>query len=164
VAVGTSHEPPAFAVASLRGWWLETGRWCYPRARRLALEADGGGANGPRSWAWKVGLPALADAFGLTITVGHYPPGASTWNRIEHRMLNLISANWAGQPLRSYEVMPNFIRTTTSATGFRYRACLDEGTYDSKAKVTPEQKRSVRLRRHIALPQWNYTIRPRTQR
>lgn len=161
VVIGMSHETAAFAVAAIRSWWLETGRWCYPRARRLGIEADGGGANGHRSWAWKVSLQALADEFGLTITVGHYPPGASKWNRIEHRMFNLISANWAGQPLTSHEVMLNFIRTTTSATGFRCRACLDETTYATKVKVTPEQKGSVRLRRHKILPQWNYTIRPR---
>jgi Rhodopirellula transposase DDE domain len=164
VVIGTSHETAAFAVAALRTWWLETGRWCYPRARRLAIEADCGGANGNRSWGWRIGLQALADEFGLTITVGHYPPGASKWNWIEHRMFNLISANWSGQPLISYETVLNFIRTTTSPTGFRCRACLDETCYDTKAKVTPEEKTAVKLRWHKVLPQWNYTIWPRSRR
>jgi hypothetical protein len=161
VVVGTSRETPGFAVAAIRAWWLETGRWCYPQARRLAIEADCGGANGNRPWGWKAGLQALADEFGLTITVGHYPPGASKWNRIEHRMFNLVSANWAGQPLVSYETVLNFIRATTSATGFRCRACLDQTVYATKVKVTPEEKDAVQLRRHETLPQWNYTIRPR---
>jgi hypothetical protein len=101
VVIGTSHETAAFAVAAIRSWWLETGRWCYPQARRLLIEADCGGANGNRSWGWKVGLHGLADEFGLAITMQHDPPGASKWNRIEHCMFNLISANWSGQPLVS---------------------------------------------------------------
>ena len=99
VVVGTSHETPAFAVAAIRRWWMEVGRRRYPEARRLLIEADGGGANGCRKWAWKVALQRLADEFGLIITVTHYPPGASKWNPIDHRMFSLISANWAGEPL-----------------------------------------------------------------
>jgi hypothetical protein len=160
VVVGTSCETSAFAIAAIRAWWLESGRWCHPQARRWLLEADCGGANGNRRWAWKVGLQQLADEFGVTITVVHYPPGASKWNRIEHRMFSLISANWAGQPLESYETVLNYIRTTTSRTGFRCRASLDTTKYDTKVKVSTEEKATVRLKRHRVLPQWNYTIRP----
>jgi hypothetical protein len=160
VAIGTSHETAEFATAALRTWWLRQGRRCYPAATRWLIEADSGGANGNRRWAWKVGLQRLADEFGLTITVAHYPAGASKWNRIEHRMFNLISGNWAGQPLESYETILNFIRTTTSSTGFRCRAHLDTATYKTKLKVSKEQKAGVRIRFHKALPQWNYTIRP----
>ncbi len=161
VVVGTSHETAAFAIAALRTWWLENGRWCYPQAKHWLIEADGGGANGSRSWAWKVGLQRLADEFGVTISVLHYPPGASKWNRIEHRMFSLISRNWQGEPLVSYEAVLNFIRTTTSATGFRCRAELDTTAYATKAPVSEAEKAQVRLKRHKVLPKWNYTIRPR---
>jgi hypothetical protein len=121
VVIGTTHQTATFAVRAIRSWWLKIGRRRYPGVSRLAIEADSGGANGNRCWAWKVGLQGLADEFGLTITVGHYPAGASKWNPIEHRMFNLISANWAGEPLTSYEVMLNHIRSTRSSTGFRCR-------------------------------------------
>ena len=99
--VGTSHETPEFAVAAIRRWWLVVGRRRYPQARRLLIQADGGGANGSRRGAWKVALPHLADEFDRIITVTHDPPGASKWNPIEHRMFRLISADWAGEPLVS---------------------------------------------------------------
>ena len=108
-----------------------------------------------------MGLQELADEFRLTITVGHYPAGASKWNPIEHRMFNLISANWAGEPLTSYEVMLKNIRTTRSSTGFRCRASLDTKLYPTKVKVSDEAKATVRLLRHTVLPKWNYTICPR---
>ena len=107
-----------------------------------------------------MGLQQLADEFGLTITVGHYPAEASKWNPIEHRMFNLISANWAGEPLTSYEVMLKHIRTTRSSMGFRCRASLVR-FYPTKAKASDEAKAAVRLSRHTVLPNWNYTIRPR---
>jgi hypothetical protein len=161
VVIGTTHQTAAFAVCAIRSWWLRVGCREYPGASRLAIEADGGGANGNRCWAWKVGLQDLADEFGLTITVGHYPAGTSKWNPIEHRMFNLISANWAGEPLTSYEVMLKHIRTTRSSTGFHCRASLDTRFYPTKVKLSEEAKLTVRLSRHVVLPKWNYTIRPR---
>jgi hypothetical protein len=161
VVIGTTHQTAAFAVRAIRSWWLKVGRRRYPGASRLAIEADGGGANGNRCWAWKVGLQDLADEFSLTITVGHYPAGTSKWNPIEHRMFNLISANWAGEPLTSYEVMLKHIRTTRSSTGFHCLALLDTRFYPTKVKVSEEAKTTVRLSRHTILPKWNYTIRPR---
>jgi hypothetical protein len=164
VVVGTSSETGEFAVAAIRSWWLHVGRYAYPQARHLAIEADSGGSNGNRRWDWKVGLQRLADEFDLTITVGHFPAAASKWNPIEHRMFNLISANWAGEPLVSYETVLKFIRSTRSTTGFRCRACLDRTMYAIKVKVPKEEKASVNLSRHAVLPKWNYTIRPRHQK
>lgn len=160
VVVGTSHETAPFAVNAIRSWWLQVGRRLYPQARRLAIEADSGGANGNRRWGWKVGLQRLADEFDLSITVGHLPAAASKWNPIEHRMFNLISANWAGEPLMSYETVLKFIRSTRSTTGFRCRAHLDRRVYKTKLKVSDEEKAIMNLSRHEVLPKWNYTIRP----
>lgn len=160
VVVGTSHETPSFAVSCIRRWWLLVGRRRYPRARRLLIEADAGGANDARKWEWKVALQALADEFDLVITVTHYPSGASKWNPIDHRMFSLISGNWAGEPLTSYEVMLKYIRTTRSSEGFHCRACLDGRAYPQGWKVTPAAKASVRLKRRSVLPRWNYSIWP----
>ena len=126
----------------------------------MLIQADGGGANASRKWTWKVGLQRLADEFQLLITVTHYPPGASKWNWIEHRMFSLISENWAGEPLVSYEVMLKYVRTTRSATGFQCRARLDRSEYPTKVKVSKERQRGVRLKRRMVLPLWNYTIWP----
>jgi hypothetical protein len=164
VVVGISHETCDFEVRAIRSWWMSIGRWQYPEATRLAIECDCGGGNDPRRWAWRVGLQRLANELGLTITVGHFPPGASKWNLIEHRMFNLISANWAGEPLVSYEVILKHIRSTRSTTGFRCRAILDKKFYPTKVKVPDEEKATVRMTRHPALPKWNYTIRPCTTR
>jgi hypothetical protein len=160
VVIGTSHETPAFAVAAIRRWWLAVGRAAYPDARRLLIEADCGGANGNRRLAWKTALQRFADEFGLIITVTHYPPGASKWNPIEHRMFSLISENWAGEPLVNYETMLKYIRRTRSATGFHCRACLDRTAYVKGEKVSREERAAIRLRPRPVLPQWNYTIWP----
>jgi hypothetical protein len=160
VRIGTSHETAAFAVATLRQWWVEEGRWHYPKAKRMLIEADGGGGNGSRNGAWKVELQGLADETGLVICVSHYPPGASKWNWIEHRMFSQISENWAGEPLVSYETMLNFIRRTRTNTGFHCRASVDPTVYPLKRKITPEEKASVNRRPRRVLPQWNYLIRP----
>lgn len=163
VVIGTTHQTAAFAGRTIRSWWLKGGRRRSPGVSRLAIEAESGGANGHRCWAWKVGLQDLADACGLTITVGHDPAGASQWNPIAHRMFNLSSANWAGEPLISDEVMLKHMRTTRSLTGFRCRASWDTRFYVTKVKVSEEAKASVRLPRHTVLPHWNYTIRPRNK-
>lgn len=160
VVVGTSRETPAFALAVLRRWWRERGCWRYPAATGMLIEVDCGGGNGNRSWTWKAGLQRLADELRLGITVAHYPPGASKWNRIEHRLFNRISANWAGQPLVSYETVLNFIRTTRTGSGWPCAAALDTKDYSGKVKVTAAQKAKVRLVPHRTLPKWNYTIRP----
>jgi hypothetical protein len=164
VVIGTSRETAAFAVACIRRWWREVGRWHHPGARRLLIEADCGGANGSRNAAWKAGLQALADEFGLIVTVTHYPPGAPKWNPVEHRMFSLISGNWAGEPLVSYEVMLQLIRGTRSSTGFHCKACLDTTPYEKGVKVSKEEQANLRLKRRPVLPKWNYTIWPRKRR
>jgi len=161
VVVGTSRETPQFAAAALRGWLRDEGRWRYRGAGRLAIEADCGGGNGNRSWGWRAGLQDVADEFGLAITVGHFPPAASKWNLIEHRLFSQISRNWAGQPLVSYEAILKFIRATTSETGLRCWAWLDRRDYPTKVEVSKEEQQTIRLQRHKVLPRWNYTIRPR---
>jgi hypothetical protein len=163
VVVGTSHDTPTFAVAAIRRWWRVVGRRRYRGAKRLLIEVDSGGSNDYRKWEWKVALQALADETGLAITVTHFPPGASKWNPIDHRMFSLISGNWAGEPLTSYELVLKFIRATRSSTGFRCRACLDRKQYQTRRRVLPEEKARVRLYRRKVLPQWNYTILPHTR-
>jgi len=163
VVVGTSHETPSFAVAAIRRWWMEVGHWRYFGWRRLLIEADAGGANAATKWEWKVALQGLADEFGLIITVTHYPPGASKWNPIDHRMFSLISANWAGEPLVSYETILGYVRRTRSSGGFHCRACLDVKIYPTGYKVTPKEKARVRLKPRPILPRWNYTIWPHSK-
>ena len=160
VVVGMSHETPAFAVAAIRSWWLEIGRHHYRGKHELLIQADSGGANGNHCWLWKWGLQQLADEFDLTITVTHYPTGASKWNLIEPRLFCHISSNWAGQPLISFETVLKFIRTTTTETRLLCRACLDRIKYKTGVKITREQKQQINLQWHRTLPQYNYTIRP----
>jgi hypothetical protein len=161
VVVGTSHQTPAFAVASIRRWWLRVGQAVYGNKKQVLIEADCGGANSHRCWLWKLGLQRLADELGLMITVTHLPTSASKWNPIEHKLFCHIEGNWAGQPLVSYETMLKFIRTTRTETGLRCRAYLDATVYPTGLKITPAQKAQIKLKPHRVLPRWNYTIEPR---
>lgn len=160
VVLGTSHETPRFEVLAIRRWWRKIGQKRYPRSQHLLIQVDGGGANDHRKWEWKVELQKFADEFGVIILVTHFPPGASKWNPIEHRMFSLISENWAGEPLESYETMLKHIRTTRSSAGFHCRADLDPGEYTPQRKVTKEEKDFVRLKRRRVFPNWNYAILP----
>lgn len=160
MVVGVSHETAEFATASIRHWWLEIGRKRYTGCRQLMIQADSGGANAYDSWLWKKGLQLLADEFGLEITVTHFPAGASKWNLIEHRMFGIISLNWAGQPLDRYETMLKFIRTSKTTTGFRCLACFDRRKYQTKQKVSPEEKENLNIQFHQRFSLWNYTIKP----
>ena len=164
VVVGTTNETAAFAGAAVSQWWQDHGRWCYPKSRHWFIEADSGGANNARTWGWKWALQQLADRWGVRITVAHYPPGASKWNPIEHRLFSYISANWQGEPLRDYDTVLGLIRATTTDTGLRCRAGLDTTHYPTKVKTTEAQKRSIRIKRSKVLPQWNYTIYPHAKR
>jgi hypothetical protein len=163
MAVGVSHETAELAGASIRRWLLEIGFVYYPDCHGLLIQADSGGANACDSWLWKVELQKLANEFQLAITVTHYPSGASKWNPIEHRMFSVISQNWAGQPLISYETVLKFIRSSKTETGFRCQAYFDRRKYETKRKVTPEEKANINLHRHKLFPQWNYTIEPNAQ-
>ena len=160
MVVGVSHETAEFAVAAIRRWWIEVGRIYYRNRTHLLIQADGGGANRANGWLWKTELQALADEFNLTITVTHFPPGASKWNLIEHRMFGPISLNWAGQPLVSYETVLKFIRTTRTETGFQCQARLDTTIYETGLKITAAEKAHLNWQPHRVFPEWNYTIRP----
>jgi len=162
VVVGTSHQTPAFAVKTIRRWWVQVGQHRYRGKNQLLIEADCGGANGNRCWLWKFGLQQLADEFGLTITVAHLPTSASKWNLIEHKLFCHIEANWAGQPLIDYETVLKFIRTTRTETGLRVRAYLDQTVYQTGLKITADQKSQINLKPRRVRPRWNYTIVPHT--
>src|SRR6266849_1950752 len=139
VNVGTDHDTPTFAVASIRGWWRDEGRRLYPAASQLLITADGGGSNGYRLRLWRLELQRLADQTGLAIRVCHFPPGTSKWNKIEHRMFSFVSLNWRGRPLESLQVIVNLIAATATASGLRIYARLDEGDYERGVQVSDEQ-------------------------
>ena len=160
LVVGVSHETAEFARTAIQRWWLEVGQARYPGCQHILLQADSGGANACDSWLWKAALQTLADRFGITIRVNHYPVGASKWNLIEHRMFCIISQNWAGQPLDSYERMLKFIRTSKTKTGFCCQAHFDRRKYPSKQKLSPDEKAKLNLHPYRLFPEWNYTIKP----
>ena len=160
VNVGISHDTAEFAVESVRRWWRWIGHRRYPQAQRLLLCADGGGSNGSRNRAWKYHLQQLANQSRLAITVCHYPPGTSKWNKIEHRMFSFISLNWQGKPLVSYETVINLIGATRTATGLQVKAKLDTRYYEAGVKITDEEMESINLQTHRTNPEWNYTISP----
>ena len=162
VYVGTLGESADLAVAALVHWWQHVGRRRYPTARQVLILADGGGSNGARRQRWKQQLQVrLADPLGLTITVCHYPPGASKWNPIEHRLFSQISETWAGTPLTSLQVLLDGIRRTTTATGLRVTATLFTRRFPKGVKVTKREMASLAITKHVTCPQWNYTIKPR---
>lgn len=162
VNVGTDHDTAAFAVASIRGWWRHEGRRLYPAAKGLMITADGGGSNGSRLRLWKLELQMLADETGLSISVLHFPPGTSKWNKIEHRLFSFISSNWRGKPLRDYETIVKLISRTTTVKGLKVTCRLDRRKYPAGRQVTDEEMRGVNLERHKFHGDWNYTIRPRS--
>jgi hypothetical protein len=160
VSVGIDHDTAAFAVATIRRWWEQAGRVAYPQATRLLVTADAGGSNGYRVRAWKTELARLAAETGLAITVCHFPPGTSKWNRIEHRLFSHISMNWRGRPLVSHEVILELIAATRTRSGLRVQAELDQGSYPLGVKVSDRELAAVPLRRHDWHGEWNYTVLP----
>ena len=158
VNVGISHDTAEFAVESIRRWWRLDGRRLYRNPRKLLICADSGGSNGYKLRVWKLGLQSLADEIGMPITVCHYPPGTSKWNKIEHRLFSFISINWRGRPLVNYETVVNLIGATKTRAGLRVKAVLDTRTYHQGVKVKDDVLRAVRLRRHRVHPAWNYTV------
>lgn len=162
VLVGTSCDTPAFAVDALVCWWKDCGSKPYPKARELLILADCGGANSARSRVWKHLLATrLCDPYQLSVTVCHYPPGASKWNPIEHRLFSQLTKHWAGKPLETYETVIKYIRRTRTATGLRVQARLTRKQYEKGQTATDAQLTQIGLRRHATLPDWNYTIQPR---
>jgi len=163
VNVGTDHDTATFAVASIRGWWRAEGRGAYPGARGLLITADAGGSNGARLRLWKWELQRLADELGFPISVCHFPPGTSKWNKVEHRLFSFISSNWRGEPLADYETVVNLIARTTTLTGLEVRCRLDRRRYSIGRKVTQEQMAEIALVRDDFHGDWNYTIQPRRE-
>jgi len=162
VNLGTDHDTGAFAVASIRGWWQHEGRRLYPKAKTLLITADAGGSNGWRLRLWKVELQKFADESGLNLSVCHFPPGTSKWNKIEHRLFSFISSNWRGEPLRDYETIVNLIAKTTTAKGLTVTCRLDRRKYPTGRKVTPEEMKQVNLYPNKFHGEWNYVIKPYT--
>jgi hypothetical protein len=162
VSVGTDHDTAAFAVQTIRSWWQQMGREAYPQAQELLITADGGGSNSSQGRLWKTELQRLANETGLAISVCHFPPGTSKWNKIEHRMFCHITQNWRGRPLVSHEVIVELIGSTTTRKGLRVRAALDPGKYPKGIQVPDAVLEAVRIERHPFHGAWNYTIRPQT--
>ena len=165
VVVGTSHDTPAFAVEAICQWWRREGRQRYPKAPELLILADSGGSNGARCRAWKLALQEkLADAYQLGITVCHYPAGASKWNPVEHRLFSEISKHWSGQPLTDYETIVRLIEGTRTQTGLRVHCALNPRPYPTNVRISNQQMAELDLLKHPDLPEWNYTLLPRTTR
>lgn len=161
VVVGTSYDTAEFAVESVKLWITVYGLDRYPQMSRLLILCDCGGSNSYRARLWKYALSEkICRFFGISVTVCHYPCGASKWNPVEHRLLSFISMNWAGEPLRSYEIMLNFIRDTKTQHGLTVDAVLNENTYEKGIKVTDKEMDRINIERHNSLPKWNYTICP----
>ena len=160
VNVGTDRDTASFAVASIRRWWFGMGREIYPRAADLLICADCGGSNGYRVRLWKIELQDLASETGLRVTICHFPPGTSKWNKVEHRLFSHISMNWRGRPLVSHEVIVKLIGETTTSMGLEVKAQLDKRKYPTKVKITDEEMKRVKIRAHNFHGEWNYSINP----
>ena len=162
LVVGQSADTPEFAVNSILTWWQTYGREHYPNSNRVLILADSGGSNGARPRAWKKFLQEkIADECGLTVTVAHYPTGASKWNPIEHRMFSEITKNWRGVPLESFDTVVKYASNTRTETGLRVEACRDQRVYQKGIRVPDKQMRTIALNRNDVLGKWNYTIAPR---
>jgi Rhodopirellula transposase DDE domain len=161
VSVGIDHDTAQFAASSILAWWEHLGEQRFPKAKTLTITADCGGSNGNRTRLWKTELQRLADHTGLQITVRHFPPGTSKWNKIEHRLFSYISINWRGKPLTSHQTVIELIAATSTTTGLKVYARLDPGSYPDKITVSDTQLASVHIERHPFHPEWNYTIKPR---
>jgi transposase len=160
VSVGMDHDTAEFAVETIRRWWRSMGRQVYPQASRLLITADAGGSNGSRLRLWKVELQKLADETGLKIAVCHFPPGTSKWNKIEHRLFSYISQNWRGKPLTTFQTIVSLIAATTTATGLKVHAELDQAIYQPGIKITDDELERVKIRRDKFHGDWNYQILP----
>jgi hypothetical protein len=164
VSVGTDHDTASFAVNAIRRWWISMGQQRYAKAKRLMITADAGGSNGYRIRLWKLEIQKLADEVRFPITICHFPPGTSKWNKVEHRLFSFISINWRGKPLRTYRTIVQLIAATTTDAGLKVRAVLDRNKYPKGVKISNAQLAAVNLTRHDFHGDWNYTIKPRAPR
>ena len=158
VNIGINHDTAKFAVNSIRRWWMEMGQHRFPQATRLLITADAGGSNGHRSRLWKVALRELANDLQLDITVCHFPPGTSKWNKIEHRLFSFISKNWRGQPLHDLATIVNLISHTTTSKGLTVRCAVDDNKYEKGIKVSDAELNAAGVKKHDFHGDWNYTI------
>ena len=161
VNVGTDHDTAAFAVESIRQWWSAMGRSSYPSARKLLITADSGGSNGARVRLWKLELQKFSDETGLAVSVSHFPPGTSKWNKIEHRLFSFITLNWRGKPLVSHEVIVALIAATATQSGLKVKSRLDTAKYPKGVKVSKKEFAAIDLQPDSFHGEWNYTILPR---
>ena len=159
VSVGCDHDTASFAMASIQGWWRSTGSKEYPRVRRLLICADAGGSNGYRLRLWKVELQKFVNETRIPVTVCHFPPGTSKWNKIEHRLFSHITMNWRARPLVSHEVIVKLIGSTKTKTGLRVTARLDQEKYPLKVKVSDQDMQSLNIEPHTFHGEWNYTVK-----
>jgi len=163
VSVGLDNDTASFAVETIRRWWNMMGCKVYPEAKKLMITADCGGSNGYRVRLWKVELQKLADETGLEISVCHFPPGTSKWNKIEHRLFSYITLNWRGKPLTSYEVIVNLIAATTTSKGLKVKCMLDENEYPKGIKIPKEEIEELGIMHDEFHGEWNYTFKPRNK-
>lgn len=162
VNVGVDKDTAEFAVESIRRWWNVMGQTNYPDATELLITADGGGSNGSRIRLWKAQLQQFCNEINMPISVSHFPPGTSKWNKIEHRLFSFISMNWRGKPLTSFETILNLISSTTTSSGLTVRAEIDLNSYPKGRKISDAQMRMIDISRHEFHGEWNYTIRPQS--
>lgn len=160
VNVGTSYNTAEFAVASIKGWWNNMGKELYSTAKQLLITADGGGSNGSRVRLWKTELQKFCNETGLEVTVCHFPPGTSKWNKIEHQLFSQISINWRGRPLTSLEVIVNLIGSTRTRKGLTVKSVLDTNKYEKGIKIMDNEMGNLNIQRHEFHGDWNYTIKP----
>jgi hypothetical protein len=162
VTVGTDHDTSDFAIDTILGWWKRMGRHAYQQASELLILADSGGSNGSRSRLWKIGVQRLANETSLKVTVSHFPPGTSKWNKIEHRLFSFITQNWRGRPLVSHEVMVNLIGSTTTKGGLNVKARLSKKKYETGIKISNDDFARIKIKPKRFHGDWNYTISSNT--
>jgi hypothetical protein len=161
VSVGITADTAEFAVSSIKHWWTSVGRRRYPQSSKILICADAGGSNGYRSHLWKRELQRFADARHLEISVCHFPPGTSKWNKIEHRLFSFITLNWRGKPLRTYKIIIDLIASTKTKTGLIVKALIDKKHYQKGIKVPKAELKDLNRCRNAFQGEWNYTIKPR---
>ena len=164
VNVGVNHDTAQFAVNSLRTYWQEMGQARFPNVTKWLITADCGGSNGYRTKLWKVELQKLADELGIEITVGHFPPGTSKWNKIEHRLCSFISKNWQAEPLKNMATIVNLISNTKTTTGLEVGCVIDKKKYEKKINVTEDELKKCNIKKHHFHCEWNYTIKPKNNK
>lgn len=164
VSVGTDHDTSRFAVNTIRQWWYQMGQHAYPQAKKLLITADGGGSNGSHNRLWKYELQGFVDETQISVTVCHFPPGTSKWNKIEHRMFSHIAKNWRGRPITSHEVMVNLIANTTTEAGLKIQAAIDSNEYPTGIKVSDQTMKTLTMEKNDFHGEWNYTVSPNKNR